>query len=35
MTSVSRVWVSQPPTTGAGHVQLTTVPAGASSVTRR
>ena len=30
MTSTRRVCVSQPPTTGAGHVQLVTVPSGAS-----
>ena len=31
ITSTSRVWVSHPPTTGDGHVQLTTVPGGAST----
>ncbi len=30
-TSTRRVCVSQPPTTGDGHVQLTTVPDGAST----
>ncbi len=34
-TSTSRVFVSQPPTTGAGHVQLTTLPRGASTWTSR
>ena len=34
-TSINRACVSQPPTTGAGHVQLTTVPTGASSPTSR
>ena len=35
ITSTRRVCVSQPPTTGEGHVQFVTVPGGASSATSR